>query len=65
MLAGVLATGLGLGPLRGLRSLYDATPHGAWTLPQLLGLPYGVVVLGVVAVALGAFCLLDRLERRA
>jgi uncharacterized membrane protein YedE/YeeE len=49
---GVLATGL-LFPA--LQSFYGQTPRGALTLPQLLHLPYGVVVLGAVLIALGGF----------
>lgn len=60
MLGGVLVSGLGLPPLR---ALYESTPRGALTIPQVLGLPYGVVVAGVVALALVAFRLLDRVER--
>ncbi len=60
MLGGVLVTGLGLQPFR---ALYESTPRGALTIPQLLGLPHGVVVAGVVVLALVAFHLLDRVER--
>ena len=37
---------------------------GAFTLPQWLGLPLGVVVVGVVALAVGAFAVAGRVERR-
>lgn len=60
MLGGVLVTGLGLQPFR---ALYESTPRGALTIPQLLGVPRGLVVAGVVALALVAFRLLDRVER--
>lgn len=62
MFAGVLATGLAFAPLR---AFYDSTARGALTLPEVLRLPYGVVVAGVVAVALGGFRAAEWLERRA
>jgi hypothetical protein len=39
--------------------------HGVWTLPQWLDLPYGVVLAGVVALALLAFVAAEWIERRA
>lgn len=62
MLCGVLVTGFAFAPLR---ALYDATARGSLTLPQWLGVPYGVVVLAVVALALGAFGIAQRVERSA
>ena len=59
LFAGVLMTGLFFGPLR---SLYDSGARGAWTLPQLLDLPYGLVVFGVVIVALAGFVAAERIE---
>ena len=52
MWSGVLATGFFF---PSLQAFYDETPRGALTLPQLLHLPYGVVLLIVVIVALGGF----------
>jgi rhodanese-related sulfurtransferase len=52
MFSGVLGTGLAFAPLR---HFYESSARGALTLPQLLHVPYGVVVCGVVAIALGAF----------
>jgi hypothetical protein len=52
MWSGVLATGLFF---PSLQAFYEETPRGALTLPQVVHLPYGVVVLIVVAVALGGF----------
>ena len=43
----------------------DSTARGAWTLPQALGLSYGVVVGIIVAAALGAFAGAEWLERHA
>jgi uncharacterized membrane protein YedE/YeeE len=62
MFAGVLATGLAFAPLR---AFYDSTARGALTLPQLLHVPYGVVVAGIVAIALAGFRAAEWLERRA
>lgn len=44
---------------------YDETPRGAWTLPDLLHVPYGVVVLAVVLIALAGFAVAERIENRA
>ncbi len=62
MLAGVLATGLGF---RAVATFYNSTARGALTLPQLLHVPYGVVVAMVVAMALVAFYAAERLGRHA
>jgi uncharacterized membrane protein YedE/YeeE len=62
MFCGVLATGLAFAPLQGF---YESGNRGAWTLPELLHLPYGVVVAGVVALALAGFVLAAWVERRA
>ena len=61
MFAGVLGTGAFFGSLK---AFYDSTPRGAFTLPQLLHLPYGVVVLAVVVLALAGFAGAEWLERR-
>jgi hypothetical protein len=61
MFAGVLATGLAFAPLR---HFYESTARGALTLPDVLHAPYGVVVCGVVAVALTAFAAAAWWERR-
>jgi uncharacterized membrane protein YedE/YeeE len=61
MFAGVLVTGLAFDALR---PFYESTARGTLTLPQLLGVPYGVVVCAVVAMALVAFTLAERLEAR-
>ncbi|MBV8516816.1 MAG: YeeE/YedE family protein [Acidobacteria bacterium] len=62
MFAGVLATGLAFAPLR---AFYASTARGSLTLPQLLDLPYGVVVCAIVAIALAVFRIVERWERRA
>lgn len=55
--AGVLVTPFG--------SFAERTPRGAWTLPELLHVPYGVVVFAVVLMALAGFAAAERLEKRA
>ena len=44
---------------------FASSARGAWTLPELLGLPYGVVVAAVVVLALLAFGACEWFERRA
>jgi uncharacterized membrane protein YedE/YeeE len=62
MFTGVLVTGLALAPLR---SFYESTARGSLTLPELLHVPYGVVVCAVVIVALTGFVVAERIEGRA
>jgi hypothetical protein len=62
MFAGVLGTGLAFGSIS---NFYASTARGGITLPQLLGVPYGAVVLAVVAMALIAFWLIRRFEVHA
>jgi len=62
MFSGVLVTGLAFAPLR---HFYESTSRGSLTLPELLRVPYGVVVCGIVAMALIAFQFAERLEKRA
>ena len=61
MFAGVLITGLALTPLR---AFYGSTARGALTLPELLHVPYGVVVCGIVFFALAAFRAAEWWEHR-
>ena len=61
LLVGVLATGL---VFPWFASFYASTPFGAFTLPQLVQLPYGVVVAAIVVMAVAIFGLAERLERR-
>jgi uncharacterized membrane protein YedE/YeeE len=63
---GFFAGVLGMGALlpRLLR-LYQSTPRGTLLLPTVFGVPYGVVVLGVVAVAMLGFYVAERIEQRA
>ena len=62
MFCGVLVTGLAFVPLA---HFYASTARGSVTLPQVIGVPYGVVVCGVVVMALSMFHLAGRWERRA
>lgn len=65
VLLGIFTGMLGVGLLlHRFVSFYESSAHGAWTLPELLGLPYGVVVAGVVGMALMAFALAEWIERR-
>lgn len=61
MFSGVLLTGLGFNRLA---SFYESTALGAFTLPQLLHVPYGVAVAAVVFVALGGFRAAELVETR-
>jgi hypothetical protein len=62
MFAGVFITGM-LFPF--LETFYNSTARGQLTLPALIHLPYGVVVLGVVLMALGGFRIAELLEKRS
>lgn len=59
--AGVVAFAVAF-PL--LEGFYDAGSMGRLLLPDALGLPAGVVVLGVAVLALGAFALTHVLDRK-
>ena len=61
MLSGILITGLAFDRLQ---SFYNSGARGSFTLPQLLHLPQGLVVCGIVAAALGGFWLTNLIERR-
>jgi uncharacterized membrane protein YedE/YeeE len=61
MLAGVLLFAEAF-PL--LAGFYGSTARGAFTLPELLHLPDGVVVGGIVAMALGAFAAVEAVGAR-
>ena len=62
MFAGVLAMSVAS---TGFMQFYESTARGPLTLPELLRVPYGVVVAAVVAVAFAGFYVAERLERRA
>jgi uncharacterized protein len=61
MFSGVLLTGLAFAPLQ---HFYDSTARGAFTLPQLFHASYGIVVAGVVFVALAGFRAAEWIESR-
>ena len=60
MFMGMLAAGLGF---PWLARLYSYGARGAWTLPDLLRVPPGIVVFGIVLCALAGFFVAERLER--
>ena len=62
MFAGVLGTGLLFGKLAGF---YASTPRGTYTLPDVFGVSYGVVVFAIVAIALIGFTVAEKLEARS
>jgi uncharacterized protein len=62
LFAGVLAAGFFFPRFL---DFYDSDARGAWTLPSLLHLPPGLVVFGVVLVALAGFAAAERIEKRA
>ena len=62
MFCGVLAMG---SATASLARFFEATARGSLTLPQVLHLPYGAVVLAVVLMALAGFRVAERIERRA
>ena len=62
MFAGVTITGLAF---PALRTFYESTSLGALTLPDLLRVPYGVIVAAVVIIALTGFRVAEWVERRA
>jgi uncharacterized membrane protein YedE/YeeE len=61
LLVGMLMMGLGFPRLE---PLYDATPMGSITLPQLTGLPYSAVVAVVTAACVGLLAAIGRWEAR-
>jgi uncharacterized membrane protein YedE/YeeE len=62
--AGMLVGVFGMGAaMPALAPLYLASARGSFTLPAALGLPYGVVVAVVVALAVGVFAAVERWEQ--
>ncbi len=62
MFAGVLGMGI---MFDRFKSFYNSTARGAFTLPELLHVSYGVVVFGIVLVALAGFRGAEAIERRS
>jgi len=60
MLAGIAFFAETFDPL--FKGWIETTALGPATLPQRLGLPYGVIVVAVVLIAAGAFLLAERVE---
>jgi len=60
IIAGIAAFGE-MFPL--ISGFYNATPMGQVTLPQLLNIPYGVVVFAVILMAVGGFAGATRVEK--
>jgi uncharacterized protein len=46
-----------------LEGFYNSTPMGQITLPQLLNIPYGLLVLAVVLMAIGGFIGAEKVEK--
>lgn len=61
MLFGILLFGEAFPVVEGL---YESTPAGTLTVPELIGMPYHVTVLLVTALGIGAFRLAESVERR-
>jgi uncharacterized membrane protein YedE/YeeE len=59
--SGMVGVGLVLDDFDGF---FESGAHGAWTLPELTGLPYGAVVAAVVLLAFAAFAFAEWIERR-
>jgi len=65
VLCGFFAGMVGIGVVLGdFADFFESGAHGAWTLPELTGLPYGAVVAAVVMLALTAFAFAEWFERR-
>ena len=62
MLAGVLAMGAALPTFQ---RFFTSTARGGFTIPSALGVSEGVVVLGIVAIAVAGFAIAPRIERHA
>ncbi|MEO5625220.1 MAG: YeeE/YedE thiosulfate transporter family protein [Dokdonella sp.] len=60
--SGMLVSGL---ILPHIANFYTSSAHGSWTLPELLDVPYGVVVAAIVVLALTAFLVVEKIERAA
>lgn len=63
-LAGTFAVGALFSRLPLARDFFDSGRRGVWTLPDALEISYGSTALGVVGLALGAFWVAERLEKR-
>ena len=65
LFVGIFAGIYGFGELYPLVSgFYNSTGMGQLTLPQVTGLPYGLLVFAVVLMALGGFAGAEWIEKR-
>ena len=62
MFVGVLAMGAALPTFQ---RFFTSTARGGFTIPNALGVSEGVVVLGIVAIAIAGFAIAPRIERYA
>jgi len=62
MFVGVLAMGAAL---PAFQRFFTSTARGGFTIPNALGVSEGVVVLGIVAIAIAGFAIAPRIERYA
>jgi hypothetical protein len=62
MFVGVLAMGAAL---PAFQRFFTSTARGGFTIPSALGVSEGVVVLGIVAIAIAGFAIAPRIERYA
>lgn len=60
MLGGVLAAGAAMPMFAGY---FNSTARGGLTLPSVLGMPDGIVILAIVTLALAGFAIAPRIER--
>jgi len=58
---GVLGTGAAV---PSMSRFFASTPRGAYTIPDALHLPYGLVAFGIALLALGGFAVAERIEKR-
>jgi uncharacterized membrane protein YedE/YeeE len=63
-LTGTFAFGGLLSMLPSVRAFFHSGARGVWTLPSAFEISHGATVLAVVGLALGAFWLAERLEKR-
>jgi uncharacterized membrane protein YedE/YeeE len=61
LLIGVLLSGFAI---PWIKSFFESTSYGGFTLPQLFHVPYGLVVAVIVVASLALFGLVSRLERQ-
>ena len=66
VVGGVFAGVLGAGAsVPAFRHFFDSTARGVYTIPDALGMSYGLVAFTLAAIALAGFAIAERIERRA